>query len=170
MPDCGQTGRVYLEDVWSRLFHDMCEAEQVKQGFSHKAFPLAVAPQRLTDLRLVCFSGYLRERKHINNTLLYLTVCILGDSGGQNMQIGHLFKGVIFFLCKVSTKELRLFTNRRLGNKLIHHIKHKFRILTLTKYIKKKISGHKLLLEIVMFGDVCEKHNATGHTEVTRTV
>lgn len=65
----------------------MCEAEQVKQGFSHKAFPLAVAPQRLADLRLVCFSGYLRARKHINNTLLYLTVCILGDSGGQNMQI-----------------------------------------------------------------------------------
>lgn len=70
MRDSGGPGRVYLEDVWSRLFHDMCEAEQVKQGFSHKPFPLAVAPQRLADLRLVCFSGYLRARKH--NTLLYL--------------------------------------------------------------------------------------------------
>lgn len=69
-----ERGGVYLEDVRSGLFHDVCEAEQVKQGFSHKPFPLAVAPQRLADLRLVGFSGYLRE--HIN-TLLHLTSCIL---------------------------------------------------------------------------------------------
>lgn len=28
--DCGGTGRVYLEDVRSGLFHDVCEAEKVK--------------------------------------------------------------------------------------------------------------------------------------------
>lgn len=58
--------RVYLEDVWSWLFHDMCQAEQVKQGFSHEPFPLAVASQGFTDLRLVCFACYLRGQTSIS--------------------------------------------------------------------------------------------------------
>lgn len=97
-------GGFYLQDVWPRLFHDVCEAEEVKEGFSHKPFPLAVAPQRLTDLRLVGFSGDLRERKHVNETLLYLTGCISGDSGGENTVCEWaicLKEGFFFFFPKM---------------------------------------------------------------------
>lgn len=55
--------RGYLEDVWSGLFHHVCEAEQVKQGFPHEALPLAVAPQRLADLCLVRFSRHLQAHR-----------------------------------------------------------------------------------------------------------
>lgn len=76
----------YLEDVWSRLFHDVRQAEQVKQGFSHEPFPLAVASQGFTDLRLVCFACYLRGQTSTSHLdLNHSRVLHYGDSCGQNL-------------------------------------------------------------------------------------
>ncbi len=50
---------VHLQDVRPGFLHDMRQAEQMKQSFSHKTFPLTVATQGLTDLGLVGFSRYL---------------------------------------------------------------------------------------------------------------
>lgn len=62
---------VYLQDVRPGFFHDVRQAEQMKQSFSHKTFPLTVATQCLADLRLVGFSCYLlKKKKHTKDTLL----------------------------------------------------------------------------------------------------
>ena len=59
---------VYLEDVRPRFLHDVSQAEQMKQSFSHKTLPFTVATQGLTDLGLVCLPCYLFT--HTDNLLL----------------------------------------------------------------------------------------------------
>lgn len=54
---------VHLQDVRPGFLHDMRQAEQVKQSFSHKTFPLTVATQGLTDLGFVSFPRYLLTHK-----------------------------------------------------------------------------------------------------------
>lgn len=54
---------VYLKDVRPWFLHDMGQAEQMKQSFSHKTFPLTVTTQCLTDLGLVGFACYLSTHK-----------------------------------------------------------------------------------------------------------
>lgn len=47
----------------------MREAEEVKERLSDKALPLAVAPQRLADLRFVSFPRHLVKRTQFFQSL-----------------------------------------------------------------------------------------------------
>lgn len=61
---------VYLQDVRPWLLHHMGQAEQMKQSFSHKSFPLTVATQSLTNLGLIGFSCdlFLHNLKSFNKS------------------------------------------------------------------------------------------------------